>query len=311
MLSKYSKTIDKNCPLSEYPTPQFRRSSYLSLNGPWEYQEDENPTSPVAFRKGILVPFAPETTLSGINEAIPKGHYLHYRKVFTLPPDFKKDRVLLHFENVDQIANVFLNGVKIYHHEGGYLPFTVDCLELKNGENEILVDVYDDCDSDIYPRGKQFRKPRGIWYTSTSGIWGSVWLESVPNQVIQKLKIDPDFDNKKVRIQATFEGKVERGIVKLSYQGQYIDSGKFDDDLVAEMDLSGEFHPWSPEDPCLYDIEVIINDDHVDSYFAMRKFSTVEYNGKKVFGLNNKPYFLNGVLVTSPLSLTLTMVKRH
>ena len=296
MISKYTKSVDRKNPLNEYPTPQFRRESFYCLNGEWGFAVDDNPNAPVAFMQGIIVPFAPETPLSGQEIKIEKGQYLHYRKVFSLPEGFKKDRVLLHFEAVDQIADVFLNGVKIYHHEGGYLPFTVDCLELKAGENEIIVNVIDDVDNDIYPRGKQFRNPKGIWYTSTSGIWGSVWLESVPSQVIQRVKFDPDFDKKSIHIRAFFEGKATRALAKISYKGDFINSVDLDGSLSADIDLSQNFHPWSPEEPSLYDVEIIVNDDKILSYFAMRKFSVVQHNGRPVFGLNNKPYFLHGVL---------------
>ena len=296
MYTLEGKRIDLNCPCAEYPTPQFRRDSYISLNGYWEFSLDEDPVNHVNYPYGIVVPFSVETPLSQIDQSVKKGQFMHYRKFFTLPDDFNVGRVLLHFEAVDQIADVFLNGVKIAHHEGGYLPFTVDCMELRPGKNELLVDVIDDTSSPIYPRGKQSLKPSGIWYTATSGIWGSVWLESVPNEVIQSIKIDPDYDHKQVRIRVKFEGKIKNSSIKATFAGKFIAETQLDNEGNAVLPLRSAFHPWSPETPDLYGLEVNVNNDVVHSYFAMRKFSIVEHQGHKVFGLNNKPYFLKGVL---------------
>ena len=296
MWTSEGKKINRDQPLTEYPTPQFCRDSYISLNGPWEFALDENPSNHDSFTDEIVVPFAVETLLSGVTKRVSAKQVMHYRKRFTLPFGFKKGRVLLHFEAVDQVCDVYLNGVKIAHHEGGYLPFTADCMELKQGENEIIVDVWDDTDSVVFPRGKQSSRSRGIWYTSTSGIWGSVWLESVPNEVIQNLVITPLFDEKKVRIQVPFEGKLLRSSVVVSFGGKDIVTDSLDENFSCVLDLSSAFHPWSPETPALYDIRVSVNFDQVSGYFAMRKFSSVEFNGHRVFALNNKPYFLSGVL---------------
>lgn len=296
MFTLEGKKVDRKSPLSEYPTPQFRRESYLCLNGEWEFEMNDSFDIPGYYSKKILVPFAVETPLSGIEKPVEKTDVLHYRKTFSLPAGFKQGRVLLHFEAVDQVCDVYLNGVKIAHNEGGYFPFTVDCLELRSGENEILVTVTDDTSSPEFPRGKQSRKPKGIWYTATSGIWGSVWLESVPNQVIQSLSIVPDFDKKSVHVSAAFEGKPVSSEVEISMHGKVIAQGKLDETNSCDLSVASFFFPWSPEKPELYDLRVKINDDEVFSYFAMRKYSIVFEDGKPVFGLNNKPYFLSGVL---------------
>ena len=295
MMTFEGKKIDPDHPLFDYPYPQFQRESYYCLNGRWEFEINQSPERPAFYSKTIVVPFAPETELSGIQTKIKAEDHLHYRRYFTLPEDFNRGRVLLHFEAVDQICDVYLNGVKIYHHEGGYLPFTVDCLELKPGKNELCVEVQDDTDSPIFPRGKQSNNPKGIWYTPTSGIYGTVWLESVPRQVIQYLKIDPLFDEGKVRVAVRFEGRLTESLVVVKYLGKEVGRASFNEQNEAEIDL-GNFHPWTPEDPCLYQLEVTCNEDHVSSYFAMRKYSIVEHNGHPVFGLNNKPYFLTGLL---------------
>ncbi len=296
MLTSEGRKIDLSCPLQEYPTPQFQRDSYFSLNGEWDFELDENKDNHTNYSRKIVVPFAVETPLSQVNLPVKPTHVMHYRKFFRLPFGFKKGRVLLHFEAVDQVCDVYLNGVKIAHHEGGYLPFTVDCLELSQRENELLVDVTDDTNSPIYPRGKQSRKPGGIWYTSTSGIWGSVWLESVPNEVIQSLRITPLFDEKSVHVRVRFEGMILRSKVSVFYCGKEVASDSLDDNACCTLSLNHSFHPWSPDDPALYDLRVAVNFDEVSSYFAMRKFSTMMRNGYRVFALNNRPLFLSGVL---------------
>ena len=296
MLTSEGRKIDKDCPRSEYPTPQFQRDSYLCLNGMWDFSLDEDPQNHSVFPYRILVPFAVESELSGIQKEVTAKHVMHYRRFFEVPEDFDKGRILLHFEAVDQVCDVFLNGVKIGHHEGGYLPFAMDLLELKRGKNELLVDVYDDTDSDVYPRGKQRLKRGGIWYTPTSGIWGTVWMESVPKQVIQSIRITPLFDEKKVKIQLKFEGRAESSLVQAYFGSRLVSSGSFDENGVVVLDVAPCFREWTPETPNLYDLRVRVNSDEVTSYFAMRKFSSVVHNGHRVFALNNKPYFLKGVL---------------
>ena len=295
MKSIFGKNISRENPRDDHPNPQFARSSFVSLNGPWDFKIDFEAKTPSEYDSKIIVPFAPETELSEINRSIEKGEYLHYRRRFLRPEGFSKGKTLIHFEAVDQIADVYLNGVYLGHHEGGYLPFAFEVDDLKE-ENELVVDVFDDPDSDVYPRGKQMRNPSGIWYTPTSGIWGCVWLERVPEEYIEKLHIEPDFDKKTLKLQVFFKGNVQKGLVKILYQDKVVASKDVDEKLDLEIDLSSDFHPWSPEDPALYSLVARVNEDEVSSYFAMRKFSVGEKNGKKVFELNNKPYFLNGVL---------------
>lgn len=296
MLTTEGQKIEKECPRSEYPTPQFRRDSYLCLNGTWDFALDEDPNNHSVFPYDILVPFAVESELSGIQKKVTAKQVMHYRTFFEIPFGFNKGRVLLHFEAVDQVCDVYLNGVKIGHHEGGYLPFVMDLMELHLGKNELIVDVWDDPDSEVYPLGKQRLNNGGIWYQGTSGIWGTVWIESVPKQVIQSLRITPLFDEKKVEIQLKFEGRMESSSVEAYFGSKLVAEGSFGPDNKVVLDVSSNFREWSPEHPNLYDLKVKVNSDAVESYFAMRKFSIVEHNGHKVFGLNNKPYFLSGVL---------------
>ncbi len=296
MWTAEGKRINRECPLSEYPTPQFARDSYFCLNGEWDFFIDEDLNNHTFYPNKILVPFAVETPLSGIERRVGPKDVLHYRKKFVLPDGFRKKRVLLHFEAVDQRCDVYLNGVRVVHHEGGYLPFTVDCLELQEGENELWVDVQDDVASPDYPRGKQSAKSKGIWYEGTSGIWGTVWLESVPREVIQSIRLTPDFDQRRLHVQAVFEGKPLSSKVEAYYKGTLVGKGELDENLSCVLDLKTHFHPWAPEHPDLYDLKLLINDDEVKSYFAMRKVSSMMYKGHRVVALNNKPCFLSGLL---------------
>ncbi len=295
MLTSEGKKIDRQCPRGEYPRPQMERESYFSLNGEWEFCLNKDPKAPENYSSKVLVPFAIETPLSGIEKVPAKDDFLHYRKRFSLPKKFIGKRVLLHFDSVDQVAVVSLNGKLLGRHEGGYLPFE---FEIKSAEedNELLVLVQDDITSHVYPKGKQSLTSNGIWYTSTSGIWGCVWLEAIPKEAIRVLKIEPDFDSKNAKITVTVDGDIASSFVKASFQGHVVFKGKLDGKGRVTVDCSTSFHSWSPEEPNLYDLEIGVNEDKVRSYFGLRKFGTAILDGKKVFALNNKPYLMKGVL---------------
>lgn len=296
LISPEGEKLAKRIPLTEHPTPQFQRKNFEVLNGEWDFAITKSADLPTSYDSKILVPFAPETYLSGIHKRIGADDYLHYRRVIKVPRRRKKSKTLIHFGAVDQICDVFLNGLHMCHHEGGYLPFTVDCDVLPNEENVLQVVVQDDTDSDVFPRGKQVNKPGGVWYTPTSGIWQTVWMEQVPFAYLDSLRITPDFDRKKVLIHATYHGKNTPIMVKCSNKGKLIAQGVTDSHGNVTLSLAKDFNPWSPSKPFLYDLEVSYGEDVVYSYFAMRKISSVDFNGHKVFALNNKPLFLTGVL---------------
>lgn len=296
LVSPECRNLDLEKPLQEYPTPQFKRDSYFCLNGKWDFEITKSFEHPISYTNKILVPFAIEAPLSGLAQRITPQDFLHYRLFFSLPNGFNHGRVLLHFEAVDQICDVFLNGVKIAHHEGGYLPFAVDMMELKDGENCLQVEVSDDTSSPIFPRGKQMDKNGGIWYTPTSGIWGTVWVESVPKEVIRSIRLTPKFDEKILQINCDFEGKIVEAEAEVFTHEKSLAKVLLDDRGNGIVDLKNFFEPWSPSHPFLYDLRIKINDDEVTSYFAMRKFSSIDFGGWKVFALNNGPLFLSGVL---------------
>ncbi len=289
MLTEFGKKINKNSPLAEYPRPQFVRNSYINLNGMWKCEFTESRDLPLSFSKDIVVPFSPEAPLSGVGRVLKQSEYLHYEKMFDIPPDFNKGRVFIHFGAVDQIADVFVNGAYVGSHTGGYTPFSFEITKYINeGQNRLNVTVKDYSDTGEYSRGKQKFHRGQIWYSPQSGIWQTVWLESTPAEYLHSVKITPDYDNEQVR----FDFEADCEVVTSVYDG---------DMLIAETAESvvkiPNFKSWSPESPFLYNVTFACGKDRVKSYFGMRKFSTgTDENGIPRLFLNNKPYFHNGLL---------------
>ena len=298
MLTVWGEELDRDAPLPEYPRPQLHRDSYLNLNGRWEYAICAGDDAPGEYDGEIIVPFSPESLLSGVMRTVLAGDRLWYRRQFALPEGFRQHRVLLHFGAVDQECAVFVNGQQVGGHKGGYLPFTCDITAaLQPGANTLTLSVTDAGPGGDHAYGKQSFTPGGIWYTPQSGIWQTVWLESVPENYIRNLKITPLFDEKRVRIQIDAD-KAEGANVVVRKEGVVIAEEWADEKGEAELLVLDEyFRPWTPDDPFLYTLELtLLGGDRVDSYFGMRKFGTTEVNGKKVLALNNKPIFMNGVL---------------
>lgn len=292
----YGETINRDHPLAEHPNPLFRRDRYQTLNGLWDFALDQRKDRPANFTKSILVPFAVETSLSGIGKSVKKSDYLHYRRRFHLSDEYLRGFAILHFDAVDQVCDVFLNGDLILHHEGGYLPFSY-LIEHPQPENILEVTVNDDTESPIYARGKQSNNSNGIWYTATSGIWQSVWIEGVPSTgYIKSVRIDSDFDARQIILTGDFTASPSDAYAEAYFHGRLVARGTFDDKLRAVLDLGYDFYPWSPETPVLYEIRLFFGEDVVHSYCAMRKFSTVAVNGLHYFALNGHPYFLSGLL---------------
>ena len=277
-------------PLNEYPRPQLKRDSYICLNGLWEYAIRGIESIPEVYDGQILVPYSPEVEKSGVNKIVNPSDYLFYRLKYEIPEDFIKDKVILHFGAVDQIAEVFINGKFAIKHVGGFLPFSIDIKPFLIDNNvEIVLRVQDTTNSSYHSSGKQSLKPEGIWYKQQSGIYMPVWMESVKEGYIEKLKITPDIDNNSVNIRFTSSIKS----AKLIFNNQEIHV-EADKDNIIKID-----NPilWSPENPHLYGFIISNEVDKVDSYFAMRKVSLIKNEkGKLVIALNNKEYFMKGVL---------------
>ena len=236
------------------------------------------------------MPYSPEVEKSGVNKTLLPNQYLFYRLKYTIPADFIKDKVILHFGAVDQIAEVFINEEFVTKHIGGFLPFSIDIKPyLKGNDVEILLRVQDTTNSSYHSSGKQALNPGGIWYKPQSGIYMPVWMESVKEGYIENIKITPDIDKQIVIINYT--STLKEGKIKLNNQIY---------DVLANSDNVIQIKDpilWSPENPYLYDF-VIYNDvDEVNSYFAMRKISLIKNNKNQlVVALNNQEYFMKGVL---------------
>lgn len=285
---------EKQMPWQEYPRPQMRRDKYCLLNGTWKCNGSD-----------ILVPFAPQAPLSGYGKKV--DDKLVYEKTFVIPEDFNKERILVHFGAVDQIATVWLNGEKLGSHEGGYLPFSFDISKVVKREeaNQLKVEVIDTLSRD-YPYGKQTKKRGGMWYTPVSGIWQTVWLEEVADSYIEKVIMTPDLTG--VDIELVFGGscgkankgfdvavEIEPGkVISRHFEGK---KGRLEIDGI--IDEKGKPHAaklWTTETPYLYSISISCDEDKVDSYFALRTIAIENQNGVNRVVLNGKPIFMHAVL---------------
>ena len=268
-------------PWNVYPRPQMRRDSFLCLNGEWKLfigGEEHK----------ITVPFPPESLLSGLHTRIPKKAEIVYKKKFYLPDGFVKGRVLLHFGAVDQIARVKFNGKCIGKHVGGYAPFCFDITDLLRRKNTLEVFVRDELHTGILPYGKQCEKRGGMWYTPVTGIWQTVWVESVPEEYVRSLRIETGADFAEIRADGVQSGEVT---VKTP-----------EGDIVFPLE-AGKAHAtlekprlWSPETPYLYEFTLKSGEDEVRSYFALRTLEIKNVNGTPRLCLNGEPYFFHGLL---------------
>ncbi|MBQ5994564.1 MAG: hypothetical protein IJL63_01755 [Clostridia bacterium] len=303
MKSIWTDKVDLKNPLADYPRPQFKRDCWQSLNGEFEYHIATRGEKWIEDYTGtIIVPFAVESLLSGVEKPLRPTDRLWYRKRFTLNEDLKGKRILLNFEAVDWQCKVYINKELVGKHTGGYCEFSFDITDyLTDGENVLTVCVYDPTESGWQQRGKQDNHPHGFWYTATSGIWQTVWLEGVSETHINSIKLLPDIDNSSFNIKTEISAGTYNSLMLYVYdKGDEIVSAEISTD--EDIKLPEDFKLWSPEEPNLYDIELnLIKDgkvvDCVTSYFGMRKFGI----GKDKFGvmrlmLNNKPYFQRGLL---------------
>ena len=266
----------KQTPWTVYPRPQMRRDSYVNLNGTWELSVEGESYE-------ILVPFCPESLLSGVQKHFSEGAPLAYRRKFTLPENFNRGQVLLHIGAADQKADIYVNQVRLASHIGGYDNITVDITPALEEENELVIVCTDDLHDQSQPYGKQVlpEKRGGMWYTPVSGIWQSVWLESVPTSYIENLRIDNRGYTVEITISPALPGKVI-----VPQLGEFpLKNGKV---TIAPVNP----HLWSPEDPYLYDFSIETAEDKVESYFAIR-FLDIQENR---LCLNGRPYFFHGLL---------------
>ena len=270
-------------PWQVYPRPQMRRDSYINLNGEWDFAVSSG--NPETFDMRILVPFCPESRPSGIGRHFEEGAPLWYRRRFLLPEGFRRERVLLHIGAADQIAEVFVNGQHLCRHEGGYASFCVDITEALAEENELVIRCTDDLHDQAFPYGKQVMNRGGMWYTPVSGIWQTVWLESVPGTYIENLNIENHGASVTISTVPPLDGTVS-----VEQLGQFpLENGQV---TIAPENP----HFWCPDDPYLYRFTVETAQDKVESYFAIRSLEIKKVGGYPRLCLNGKPYFFHGLL---------------
>ena len=278
-----TETKSYNIPWGEYPRPQFRRDSFLNLNGEWDLSVLKNGAlSPVGT---ITVPYPPESELSGIKRQLQDDEQYVYSKTFSFASDFIKDKVILHFGAVDQIAKVKVNDASAGEHIGGYLPFSFDITSLiRDGENTITVTVTDQLDLEL-AYGKQRKNRGGMWYTPISGIWQTVWIESVCENSIENVSVKTNNNH----VKFTVCGGEDTKTIIIGDDSYTFSGSEFEIDVKdATM--------WSPENPHLYNFELISGLDRIKSYFALRDIEIKKIGDKSFICLNGKPYFFNGLL---------------
>lgn len=302
--TEWADKVDPQNVLPEYPRPIMERPQWLNLNGLWDYAiTKKDAPLPKTFDGKILVPFAIESSLSGVGKTIKADQSLWYERKFQIPEDWKGKNVLLNFGAVDWKAEVFVNGNKIGEHTGGYTPFSFNITKnLKDGENSLAVRVWDSTGNGL-PRGKQIENPRGIFYTSVSGIWQTVWLEPVSASHISGLKITPDLDSSSFDIRVDSDDKSATATIKVLDNGKVVDQTTAAANKTANIPVKNP-KLWWPKSPFLYDLEITLSNkggeqvDSVKSYAAMRKFSIAKHGrfGGVDFTLNNKKFFTFGPL---------------
>ena len=301
----WADEVDPACPLPEYPRPTLVRSQWQNLNGLWDYAiRPADAPQPELFDGKILVPYPVESSLSGVQRRLAENEVLWYERRFTVPAGWRQGALLLHFGAVDWEADVYLNGIRVGGHKGGYTAFSIDIAPyLTRGEQTLAVRVADPTDRGTQPRGKQVTEARTIWYTPVTGIWQTVWLEPVPESRIASLRTTPDIDTKSLTVEAAIVGARRGDIVGVTLR----DNGR----TVAEIRAAAgeplrltlpEMKLWTPDTPMLYDLEAtLLRDgrsvDRVGSYAAMRKNSVVRgQEGFLRLALNDRECFQFGPL---------------
>lgn len=300
--SRWAKEVTPGNALPEYPRPQLMRPAWTNLNGLWDYAiTAKDAPAPHQYDGKILVPYPLESMLSGAQKPLLPTQNLWYRRTFTRPGLRSGERMLLHFGAVDWETTVFVNGKEVGTHSGGYTAFIFDITaDLIKGENNLLVKVFDPTDQGINPHGKQVLNPHDIYYTATSGIWQTVWLEAVPAAYIREIKLTPDIDKQELDVVVTAPAGYT---VELKADSSSTPVSTLEGSAETHIALPiKNLHLWSPADPFLYDLTIRLKKggkvvDEVKSYFGMRKISiSKDEKGVDRICLNNKPYFNLGVL---------------
>ena len=303
--TRWAETLDVNNVLPEYPRPIMERQDWVNLNGLWDYAIKQiGESEPSAFDGKILVPFAVESSLSGVQKTVGENNELWYKRTFKVPSKWKGKNVLLHFGAVDWKTEVYLNDIKIGMHQGGFTPFYFDISPyLKSGEQKLVVKVFDPTDKGHQPRGKQVSNPHGIWYTPVTGIWQTVWLEPVSAKHIADVRNVSDIDKSRLNVNVYTQNTNQADIVEVKiFDGKaLVNSAKAAAGQSLEINIPNA-KLWSPDSPFLYDMEVSLYSngqlvDKVKSYCAMRKVSMKrDKYGVMRIQLNNEDCFHFGPL---------------
>lgn len=297
MITPWGEKVTAGNAWQEYPRPQLKRDNWTNLNGKWNYAITRKAApKPKTWQGEILVPFAVESKLSGVQKSVTPRQALWYQRTFTWKPS--ANHTLLNFEAVDYQATVWVNDQKVGTHTGGNLPFSFDITSaLQEGENTLTVKVLDATDSTYQLHGKQRLNPQGIWYTPVTGIWQTVWLEQVPQNWLSQFKLIGKTDGT-VTLSADFEGPL---FGRLSLKAKALLNGK----VVAEASGSPtgltlkipDPQLWSPSSPTLYDLELTLGEDKVTSYFGLRETTVArDQDGHLRLHLNGHPLFHWGTL---------------
>jgi beta-galactosidase/beta-glucuronidase len=313
--TEWASKIDPSNPLPEYPRPQMVRKNWVNLNGLWNYAITEASAESFKSEGRILVPYAVESSLSGVGRRITKNDALWYERSFSIPKDWEGKNVLLHFGAVDWQAEIYVNDQQVGEHKGGYDPFSFDITPYlkKSGKQTVKVKVQDATDNGFQPRGKQCIINTGIWYTPVSGIWQTVWLEPVAPAHIENYYVVSDVDKSTMTIEVdanTSEGDVVKVAVLEGGQGYSAENPS--SKVIAEARVQNgkaeikidNMKTWSPDCPYLYGVRLTVTRDGkvvdtVEGYTAMRKISIVKdksLNAYHRMALNNDPLFQFGPL---------------
>lgn len=301
MLTTWGERLDPERVLPEYPRPQLVRDSYLNLNGWWDHAVTPatRTVPPERWTGRILVPFSPEAPLSGVERTLRPDEALWYRRQVAVT--VRGERLLLHFGAVDQDCEVWVDGIAVGGHRGGYLPFTLDITDAVDGRSrfELVVRVRDVTDTSWRSRGKQTLKPGGIWYTPQSGIWQTVWLEAVPEHRIERLDLvpHPASGELEVRVVAAGAHVPDHAEVTVLASGQRLTTVGVPVGEPTRLSLGGDLRLWTPEDPFLYDVDVVMGADRVRSYAGLRSVGLgPDARGRTRLLLNGEPYLHAGLL---------------
>ena len=305
--TQWANKINTSAVLPEYPRPIMERNEWKNLNGLWEYAITDLGGNVPAHSDGqILVPFAVESSLSGVGQRVGAKKELWYSRSFEVPVAWKNKNVLLHFGAVEWKADIWVNDVKVGSLTGGFTPFSFDITAALSGKgnNRLVVKVWDPTDEGYQPRGKQVNNPEGIWYTPVTGIWQTVWLEPVTARHIEELRITPDIDQHLLTVKAHLNMRAPSDLIEVNvYDGnQLVATGKSINDEAVVIPMPEDAKLWSPDFPFLYTLKVMLKSDNkildqVNSYAAMRKYSTKrDANGIVRLELNNQPLFQFGPL---------------